>query len=61
MRQYILFCLCCLLGAVVNWSTFSALYYNTEFFAEWRMPAAIVGILAGTVVNFLMSKYVAFK
>jgi dolichol-phosphate mannosyltransferase len=61
LRQYALFCLSCLMGAVVNWSTFSALYSTLGLFADWPMAAAIVGILAGTVLNFLMSKYVAFK
>lgn len=60
-RQYIFFCLSCLLGAVINWSTFSVLYHSSKFYSEWPVPAAIVGILAGTVVNFLMSKYMVFK
>jgi dolichol-phosphate mannosyltransferase len=61
MHQYILFCLSCTLGAVVSWSVFVGLHSAIVFFAERPLVAAFVGILAGTALNFLMSKYIAFK
>ena len=61
LRQYLLFCLSCLLGAVVNWSTFSALYYSSTFFSGWPLLSAAIGILVGTILNFTMCKYIVFK
>ena len=59
--QYLLFCGACLLGAAVNWSIFVGLYEYTALFADLPLPAAVLGILGGTVFNFLTSKYVAFR
>lgn len=61
LHQYILFCLSCILGAIVSWSVFVGLHSAVALFVERPLVAAFVGILAGTALNFLMSKYVAFK
>jgi dolichol-phosphate mannosyltransferase len=60
-QQYCLFCLSCLLGAAVNWSLFVALISDLAFFADWPLLAAALGILSGTVLNFLLSKHVTFN
>jgi dolichol-phosphate mannosyltransferase len=60
-QQYGLFCLSCLLGAAVNWSVYVSLTTGVAFFADWPIPAAVLGILAGTAFNFVMSKHVAFR
>jgi dolichol-phosphate mannosyltransferase len=60
-QQYGLFCLSCLLGAVVNWSVFVGLSSTFEFCADWPILAATAGIGVGAVFNFLLSKYVAFR
>jgi dolichol-phosphate mannosyltransferase len=59
--QYVLFCLSCLMGALVNWSIFTTLYSAFTVFADWLLIAAFLGILGGTALNYLLSKYVAFK
>jgi dolichol-phosphate mannosyltransferase len=61
LRQYVLFCLSCALGAVVSWSVFAGLHSGPAFFGEHPVLAAFVGIVAGTVLNFVTSKYVAFR
>jgi dolichol-phosphate mannosyltransferase len=59
---YLLFCLSCSLGAVVNWSVSMFLIeMNGEFFATWPTLAAAVGIVCGTAFNFLCSKFLVFK
>lgn len=59
--QYALFCLACSLGAIISWSIFSGLHAGIPFFAARPIAAAFVGILASTISNYLLSKYVAFK
>ena len=61
LRQYALFCLSCLVGALVNWSVFATLHGTLSVFAQRPLMAAALGILAGTALNFLLSKHIAFK
>ena len=44
-----------LLGALVSWSISMALSHFVLFFHRHLMMAALAGILAGTVTNFLLS------
>jgi dolichol-phosphate mannosyltransferase len=44
-----------LLGALVSWSVSMALSHLAPFFHRHLLLAAMVGILAGTVSNFLLS------
>lgn len=61
LHQYILFCVACLLGAVLNWSVFIGLYSNFTFCQSWPLLTAFVGIVVGFVANFLLTKHIAFK
>jgi len=61
LPQFVLFCLACSLGAFVNWSIFVTLHAPEGLLADAPLLAAFVGILGGTICNFLMSKYVAFR
>lgn len=61
LQQYVLFCLSCALGAGVSWSVFAGLHSLVAQFAQRPLAAAVAGIVVGTALNFLMSKYVAFK
>ena len=61
MRQWILFCLSCSLGAIVNWSVSIGLYSITEFFGQHVLFAAVIGIAAGTITNFCLCRYVVFR
>jgi len=60
-HQYVLFCISCTFGAVLNWSVFALLHSKIPFFAQHPMFAAPWGIVAGTLSNFILSKYIAFK
>ncbi len=60
--QYALFCSSCLIGAGVNWYVYVMLRSNGgEFFETYPTAAAAVGILCGTVFNFVCSKFIVFK
>ncbi len=61
VRQYCAFCLSCLAGGLVNWSVFYWLHLNIALFSTRPRLAALAGIAAGTVLNFLASKYLAFR
>lgn len=60
LRQYVLFCLSCMLGAVVNWGVSVGLCYAVPFFDTWKLLAAAVGVVAGTAFNYFLSSRVVF-
>jgi len=59
--QYGCFVISCLAGALVNWGTSVSLTHFLAFFAEHKLLAAAVGIVLGTVSNFLLSYVWVFK
>lgn len=61
MQQYLLFVTSCLLGACISWSLFVFLYEGISLLSRWPVLPAVVGILAGSMVNYVMSKYVTFR
>jgi dolichol-phosphate mannosyltransferase len=61
LRQYLLFCGACLLGAVVSWGTSVALWKYLTFFAQYPVVAAAIGIVAGVVFNFVASCRLVFR
>lgn len=58
--QYILFCLSCLLGAIVNWGVSVGLCELLPFFDRWKLLAAAIGVLTGTAFNYVLSCRLAF-
>lgn len=60
-RQYVLFCLSCLVGATVNWSISFSLFRYVAWFANAKLLAAICGIVAGTVFNYVLSDRLVFR
>lgn len=61
LHQYAQFVLTCALGAVLNWSTSVWLTSTQDFFAEYKYLAALIGILAGTVSNFVIASAWVFR
>lgn len=59
--QYVLFCISCSLGAVVSWSVFAGLHSCLALCMTHPVLPASAGIIGGTLLNFAMSKYVAFR
>jgi dolichol-phosphate mannosyltransferase len=53
--QYLKYVSSSALGAVISWSTSMALTQLVSFFHAHLMPAAVLGIGAGTLTNFLLS------
>lgn len=60
LRQYLLFCGACLIGAVVSWGTSVGLWHLVPFFTQYPIVAAIIGIIAGTLFNFVTSSRLVF-
>jgi dolichol-phosphate mannosyltransferase len=58
--QYVLFCLSCSLGAIVNWGVSVGLTEMIPLFDRWKLLAAVVGVLTGTIFNYVLSCRVAF-
>lgn len=61
IRQYFLFCLACLLGGIVNWGVSVGLSSLVPFFQDWKLLAAVLGVIAGTGFNFLLSRIIVFR
>jgi putative flippase GtrA len=59
--QYALFCVACLAGAALNWSLTVALCRSLAFFERHTMLAALVGVAAGCVLNYLLCCAVVFR
>lgn len=60
-RQYATFFIVSLIGFGVNWSISVYLNETTLFFNAHYLIAALMGILAGTLINFTGSKFIVFK
>jgi dolichol-phosphate mannosyltransferase len=60
-RQYVAFCASCLLGALVNWTLSTQLIQRVAFFADWKVLAALIGVIAGTAFNYMMSVRFVFR
>jgi dolichol-phosphate mannosyltransferase len=61
LRQYVLFCLSCGLGAVVNWSLSTWLWSRWADVLRFPAVAAIAGIAAGVVLNYALSARLVFR
>lgn len=61
MRQYWQFVAACSLGAFINWAISVALPHWFYFFNNYKLIAAVVGIAAGTIFNFVLSRYWVFR
>jgi dolichol-phosphate mannosyltransferase len=60
VRQYLLFALACSVGAVTNWTITLLLAAWSGFFAEHRLLAAAVGVVAGASLNYVLSSRAVF-
>jgi dolichol-phosphate mannosyltransferase len=58
---YLKFVMTCVLGAIVSWSVSVGLTRGLLFFKHHLFLAAIVGIVAGTACNFLISMKWVFR
>ena len=59
--QYLLFCLSCGLGALVNWSVSTYVWNVWGEVVRYELLAAIPGILAGVALNYLLSSRIVFR
>jgi dolichol-phosphate mannosyltransferase len=55
MMQYLRFCAACSVGAAINWCTGVGLVRFVPVFSGHTLIAALIGIAAGTLSNFVMS------
>lgn len=61
VTQYILFCLSCGLGALVNWSVSVVFASMFEPFPGQLLIGAVLGIVAGSVFNFILCNNAVFR
>jgi dolichol-phosphate mannosyltransferase len=61
LRQYFKFVSACIVGAIISWSISVGLITFVVFFTQHIFIAAIIGILVGTLSNFLTSLLWVFK
>lgn len=61
LKQYILFCISCLGGAVLNWGISVGLSHQTVFFGGHPLLAAFLGVVAGAGLNYLFSRHITFQ
>jgi dolichol-phosphate mannosyltransferase len=61
LAQYLLFCGACLVGAVVSWGTSVGLWHLVPFFNAYPLAAALIGIIVGTLFNFVASSRFVFR
>jgi len=60
IEQYLLWLASCGLGAVASWSVAVSLSLLTRFFAAHVFLAAILGIVVGSLINFILARYLVF-
>ena len=61
LGQYLRFVASCAFGGFVNWSVNFLLVRYASWFAGHLLIAAFIGILVGTIINFLLSHHWVFK
>lgn len=61
LKQYGLFCVSCWVGVVVSWGISVKLSHRTVFFGSHPLLAAVLGVVAGTSLNYLFSRHVTFR
>lgn len=61
VRQYGLFVISCLAGALVNWAVSMEVRSSSGIFAEVPLLSAVCGVGAGALVNYLLAERIAFR
>lgn len=59
--QYFYFVAASSLGALINWKVTTDLIENYMFFSNSPSIASVIGVLAGMISNFTLSRYFIFK
>lgn len=59
--QYFSFFLTCILGLFFNMLISNYLYETIHFFRHYYMLTTLIGVVAGTIVNFAGSKFLVFR
>ena len=61
LPQYVMFCLTCGVGALVNWTTSIAVASLLTVFVGRPLSAAVVGIVVGSIFNFVLCNCAVFQ
>ncbi len=61
VKQYLSFLAVCLMGFGLNWVISVYLHENISFFHVHYLIASGIGIIGGTLINFIGSKFIVFK
>ena len=60
-KQYGQFCLSCLLGGLLNWTTSVVLTSTSSFFATHALAAAAIGVASGFGLNYVLASEWVFR
>ena len=60
-RQWLKFVVVAAAGFVINWGAYAALTEGLDWFAQHRLPAFLLGVLAGTAWNFVGSDLLVYR
>lgn len=61
LRQYVLFCSACLIGALLSWGTCVGLWALVPLFSEHPVLAAAIGVVVGVAFNYVSSCRIVFR
>ena len=59
--QWAKFSLAGILSFLINWGIYAGLTLHTPFFADHRLLALLIGVIIGTISNFLLSHHLIFR
>ncbi len=59
--QFVKYALVCMIGLVLNWGVSTGLYHALPAWHGAYLLFCLVGIVAGTASNFLLSKHIVFR
>ncbi|MGI9337852.1 MAG: glycosyltransferase [Gammaproteobacteria bacterium] len=61
MKQWLQFCAASVFGFICNWGTYALLTSKVQFFADNLLPAFFIGVLVGTIFNFICADRIVFR
>ena len=61
LKQYGQFCLSCLLGGLLNWTTSVVLTSTSPFFEKYALAAAAIGVATGFGLNYVLASEWVFR
>ena len=61
LKQWLQFCATSAIGFTCNWGTYALLTSKVQFFNDNLLPAFFIGVLVGTIFNFISADKIVFR